>query len=602
MERYSKLIIEAKYGNYIDLCEIEIFSSNIAHSKLTISKYSSNGELDRLTDGNEINRVTLRLGQDYWVAINLLAYYNVFGLDFRLMPTYLHQFKSFYVELTNENPAVQYNPTKYSYCGEKDGNNPNGSDMFDTILCKRGGVKGQFVVLRSNSSNMNVVVSEIEIFGNYLKDLEKRSKNILSNKPSWTSSYYRQFTLAHLATTGDRNGIFHTKKEDHPWIWIDMLGMYKLFPMAILNREDQYVLRINTIRGVVSEYQSFNVEQAHLHSKICFINDKQFLRGEYAIWDCQQPLPICRYVIFYLSITQYLHFEFVEAYGEEIINANFTLLPLINVHRTESSSLKIYDQIVADQFPIKIIDGSSINSRHQDHYLSCSGTLTNANQEGRIIFSMDNYYMVVEIVVLLPSILVQETFEDVQVAVENFNIELQRQICSLKNDAITEEHLLYNCHFIGDRISLNKINGLKFYLAQVQGHFAHPKKKTAAVLYLGGSFLTDRMRFDLFGKSNHWFIDGTFKIVKDPFYQLVSIHSHVKKNGAMKHVPLTFIFITLKQKKYYKKAFKSIRNLTFMSQPEKTTMDFEMSLWKAVSKIYAEAKIHGCLPLHSSNL
>ncbi|CAD5126813.1 DgyrCDS14847 [Dimorphilus gyrociliatus] len=239
MIRYSKLIIEPKYGNYIHLCQVEVFSSNIAHWKLTISKYNDGGFLQKLTNGDESDSVKLRLGKNYWVAINLLAYYNVFGLDFRLVSSALNAFKSFYVELTNDNPAVQYNSMNYSYCGEKDDNILGESDNFYTILCKTGGVKGQFVVLRSNLLSIYVVVSEIEIFGNYLKDLEKRSQNILFNKPCWASTIYSSRSHAYLATLGVRGGLFHTKRENNPWIWIDMLGMYKLFQIAILNRNNR---------------------------------------------------------------------------------------------------------------------------------------------------------------------------------------------------------------------------------------------------------------------------------------------------------------------------------------------------------------------------
>jgi len=36
-------------------------------------------------------------------------------------------------------------------------------------------------------------------------------------------------------------------------------------------------------------------------------------------------------------------------------------------------------------------------------------------------------------------------------------------------------------------------------------------------------------------------VDGTFKVVRRPFHQLLSIHAYVRRNGTMKHVPLLFV-------------------------------------------------------------
>ncbi|CAD5126279.1 DgyrCDS14435 [Dimorphilus gyrociliatus] len=102
-------------------------------------------------------------------------------------------------------------------------------------------------------------------------------------------------------------------------------------------------------------------------------------------------------------------------------------------------------------------------------------------------------------------------------------------------------------------------------------------------------------QLNLLSKSNCWYIDGTFKIVKEPFYQLVTIHSFVKKSGDMKQVPLVFIFLTSKHTKAYLQAFQHINNLINDFHPKRITMDFEKGLWKALSKVYPLTEFQGCV-------
>ena len=91
-------------------------------------------------------------------------------------------------------------------------------------------------------------------------------------------------------------------------------------------------------------------------------------------------------------------------------------------------------------------------------------------------------------------------------------------------------------------------------------------------------------------------MDGTFKVVSEPFKQLYSIHAFVKQNNEIKQFPLAFVLMSRRRCKYYKKVLKAIKNLLHDEvKLQCVVANFETASWQAVQTVFPNVRLQGCL-------
>ena len=96
-------------------------------------------------------------------------------------------------------------------------------------------------------------------------------------------------------------------------------------------------------------------------------------------------------------------------------------------------------------------------------------------------------------------------------------------------------------------------------------------------------------QLEVLSKAKRWYIDGTFHIVRKPFYQLLTVHCFIKKDGISKQVPLVYAVMSGKEKNDYVAVFRAIRAaLPVRPSVREAMLDFEMAIWKAMDDVFPE--------------
>ena len=76
-------------------------------------------------------------------------------------------------------------------------------------------------------------------------------------------------------------------------------------------------------------------------------------------------------------------------------------------------------------------------------------------------------------------------------------------------------------------------------------------------------------------KAKNWYVNGTFKLCRQPFSQLFTINAFVKSGDQAKQVPLLFVVMSGRRRRI--------------------TLDFEAALWTVLRQLLPDVTLQGCL-------
>jgi len=107
-------------------------------------------------------------------------------------------------------------------------------------------------------------------------------------------------------------------------------------------------------------------------------------------------------------------------------------------------------------------------------------------------------------------------------------------------------------------------------------------------------FATNK-QMEIMATARTWYVHATFKVVKDPFKQLLSVHAFMRSGDKMNQVSLCFVLRNGKKAKDYTKILKTLKMILPMVQTKTFVVDFEAGLWKAIRHVFPEASVKGCV-------
>jgi hypothetical protein len=107
-----------------------------------------------------------------------------------------------------------------------------------------------------------------------------------------------------------------------------------------------------------------------------------------------------------------------------------------------------------------------------------------------------------------------------------------------------------------------------------------------------------KFNLDILSQAQHWFADGTFKVVPKLFGQLYTIHG-VKYNNV---IPSVFILMPDKSQNSYERAFEALKNLQNNLNPSSIMTDFEQSSINAFKKSFPGIYNRGCFFHFTQNI
>ncbi|KAI0220396.1 hypothetical protein LSAT2_028071 [Lamellibrachia satsuma] len=107
--------------------------------------------------------------------------------------------------------------------------------------------------------------------------------------------------------------------------------------------------------------------------------------------------------------------------------------------------------------------------------------------------------------------------------------------------------------------------------------------------------LATEKQLSLLQNAKRWYADGTFKVVREPFVQLWSIHAFVRDGDNMKQVPLLFCMMSRRRTNDYVAVLQAILEvLPGTPAVAEIVMDFERAAWRAADRVMPDIRCQGC--------
>lgn len=103
----------------------------------------------------------------------------------------------------------------------------------------------------------------------------------------------------------------------------------------------------------------------------------------------------------------------------------------------------------------------------------------------------------------------------------------------------------------------------------------------------------------LLGESDHSFMDGTFKVVPELFFQLYTIQVLASFYAV---IPCLFVLLPNKMEETYRRLFNQVAVLQPLLHPQTISMDFEKAAINAASDCFPNVTVHGCFFHLSQNV
>ena len=96
--------------------------------------------------------------------------------------------------------------------------------------------------------------------------------------------------------------------------------------------------------------------------------------------------------------------------------------------------------------------------------------------------------------------------------------------------------------------------------------------------------------------AENWYVDGTFKLCRQPFSQLFTINAFMKSGDQAKQVPVLFIIMSGRKKRDYHAVLQRVLSILPL-QPAvwRITLDFERALWTVLRQLFPGDSLQGCL-------